>query len=271
MSWLWTAAGAPVRRVEALRRRPTSEERRRELKRFEGRLIVITGGAGGLGAEDARQLAAEGARVIVTDRSRQAGEELAASLGQGSIFFPHDVTSDEDWAALAKIVTAEGGLHGLVNNAGVFDPRLIADTDTALFRRHMEINQLGCFLGMKYAADMIAPQGASIVNISSLAGLRGPRGIAYVGTKWAVRGMTKTAALELAPRKIRVNSVHPAFIDTPMLEAMSREAFAERMRSIPLGRAGTADDVAKLVLFLLSDDSSFITGAEIAIDGGLSI
>ncbi len=238
--------------------------------RFEGRLIVITGGSGGLGAEDARQLVAEGARVIVTDLAVAEGEALAVELGPQARFFRHDVTDEGDWARLAELVAAEGGLHGLVNNAGVYDPRPIEDTDTPLFRKHMEINQLGCFLGMKYAARMAAPTGASIVNISSLAGLRGPKGIAYVGTKWAVRGMTKTAALELAPR-IRVNSVHPAFIDTPMLAAMGREAYEARLASIPLGRAGTADDVAKLVLFLLSDDAGYITGAEIAIDGGLSV
>lgn len=239
--------------------------------RFKDKLIVITGGSGGLGAEDARQLVAEGARVIVTDVSQEAGEALMAELGPNARFFHHDVTDDDDWMRLSELVRAEGGLHGLVNNAGVYDPQLIADTDSALFRRHMEINQLGCFLGIKYAETMAAPEGASIVNISSLAGLRGPKGIAYVSTKWAVRGMTKTAALEYAPKGIRVNSVHPAFIDTPMLEAMDPARYQARLKEIPLGRAGTADDVAKLVLFLLSDDSSYITGAEIAIDGGLSV
>jgi 3alpha(or 20beta)-hydroxysteroid dehydrogenase len=239
--------------------------------RFKDRLIVITGGSGGLGAEDARQLVAEGARVIVTDVMVEQGEALAAELGPRARFFRHDVTSDEDWLRLEDLVRAENGLHGLVNNAGIYDPRMIADTDSPMFRRHMEINQLGCFLGLKYAARMMTPAGGSIVNISSLAGLRGPRGIAYVGTKWAVRGMTKTAALEFAPMGIRVNSVHPAFIETPMLAAMDPDAYRARLEGIPLGRAGTANDVAKLVLFLLSDDASFITGAEIAVDGGLSV
>jgi|SRR5690606_16182006 len=239
--------------------------------RFTGKLIVITGGTGGLGAEDARQLVDEGARVIITDIHDEAGETLSAELGPNARFFRQDVTREDDWERLSALVKAEGGMHGLVNNAGIYLPQRIEETTTETFRRHMEINQLGCFLGMKYAAGMAAQGGASIVNLSSLAGLRGPVGIAYVGTKWAVRGMTKTAALELAPKRIRVNSVHPAFIDTPMLSAMGEERYQARLKEIPLGRAGTPADVARLVLFLLSDESSFITGAEIAIDGGLSI
>lgn len=237
---------------------------------FKDRLIVVTGGSGGIGIETARQLTARGARAIITDLSPPT-EELLGESGATLRFVRHDVTVEDDWMRLADLVRSEGGLGGLVNNAGVFDPRLIADTSSEMFRRHMEINQFGCFLGMKHAAAMASPTGASIVNMSSLAGLRGPKGIAYVGTKWAVRGMTKTAALELAPLRIRVNSVHPAFIDTPMLSAMDPAAYEARLKGIPLGRAGTADDVAKLLLFLLSDDSSYITGAEIAIDGGLSV
>jgi 3alpha(or 20beta)-hydroxysteroid dehydrogenase len=237
---------------------------------LDGRLIVITGAAGGIGAEVARQACQEGARIIVSDVRESDGQALASELGSRARFVRHDVTSEDEWSSLAETCIAEGGVHGLVNNAGIYDPRLIEDTDAAFFDRNMRINQLGTFLGIRFVQKAAAPAGASIVNASSLAGLRGTKGIAYTATKWAVRGMTKTAAVELAPRNIRANSIHPAFIDTPMLAAMSREHFEARAKSIPLGRAGTADDVASLVLFLLSDESAFITGAEVAIDGGLS-
>ncbi len=239
-------------------------------RRLDDRLVIVTGAAGGIGAQIARRAAAEGARVIVSDVRADEGRKLAADLGPTARFVSHDVASEEQWNGLAELCRAEGGAHGLVNNAGVYDPRPIADTDAAFFERHVRINQLGTFLGIRFIEQAAAAEGASVVNISSLAGLRGTKGIAYTATKWAVRGMTKTAAVELAPRNIRVNSIHPAFIDTPMLNAMSRDTFEMRKNSIPLGRAGTADDVADLLLFLLSDDSSFITGSETAIDGGLS-
>jgi 3alpha(or 20beta)-hydroxysteroid dehydrogenase len=239
-------------------------------KRLDGRLIVITGAAGGIGAEIARQAAAEGASVVVSDVREKEGRALAAELGPSARFFHHDVTSEKQWNELAESCIAEGGVRGLVNNAGIYDPRPIADTDVAFFERNMRVNQLGTFLGIRFIERAAASAGASVVNVSSLAGLRGTKGIAYTATKWAVRGMTKTAAVELAPRNIRANSIHPAFIDTPMLGAMSREHFETRAKSIPIGRAGTANDVASVTLFLLSDESAFVTGAEVAIDGGLS-
>lgn len=238
-------------------------------KRLDGRLIVVTGAAGGIGAQTARQAAQEGARVIVSDIQRGLGEKLAGELPNAR-FFAHDVADEDEWNELGDLCQSEGGVHGLVNNAGIYDPRLIEDTDAVFFERNMRINQLGPFLGIRFVQKAASTDGASIVNLSSLAGLRGTKGIAYTATKWAVRGMTRTAALELAPRKIRVNSIHPAFIDTPMLSVMSREHFEMRQKSIPLGRAGTAEDVANLIVFLLSDDSSYITGSETAIDGGLS-
>jgi 3alpha(or 20beta)-hydroxysteroid dehydrogenase len=238
-------------------------------KRLDGCLIVVTGAAGGIGAQTARQAALEGARVIVSDIQRGPGEKLAGELPNAR-FFAHDVGNEDEWNELAELCHSEGGVHGLVNSAGIYDPRLIEDTDTAFFERNMRINQLGPFLGIRFVQKAASTDGASIVNLSSLAGLRGTKGIAYTATKWAVRGMTRTAAVELAPRKIRVNSIHPAFIDTPMLSVMSREHFEMRQKSIPLGRAGTAEDVANLIVFLLSDESSYITGSETAIDGGLS-
>lgn len=239
-------------------------------QRLDGRIVVVTGASGGIGAQVVRQAVAEGARVIIGDVRADDGKALAAELGPAARYVSLDVTSEADWIDLGKLCKAEGGIHGLVNNAGIYDPRSIADTDAAFFERNMRVNQLGTFLGIQMVERVAPPMGASIVNLSSFAGLRGTKGIAYTATKWAVRGMTKTAAVELAPRKIRVNSIHPAFINTSILASMSAEHFEMRKKSIPLGRAGTVEDVANLVMFLLSDESSFITGSETAIDGGLS-
>ena len=161
----------------------------------------------------------------------------------------------------------------MVNNAGIYVPRTLMETDAVLFERHMRVNQLGCFLGMKAVVPaMERAGGGSIVNISSTAGLRGsPGAIAYSSTKWALRGMTKAAAIDLAPRGIRVNSVHPGPIDTDMVKVWSNEQRATRIGQIPMGRMGTAEEVARTVLFLLSDDSAYMTGAELAIDGGISL
>ena len=147
------------------------------------------------------------------------------------------------------------------------------ETDAALFERHMRVNQLGCFLGMKAVVSLMEQSGSgSIVNISSTAGLRGsPGAIAYSATKWALRGVTKAAAVDLAPRKIRVNSIHPGPIDTEMLKVRTLEQNASRLQLVPMKRMGTADEVASLVAFLLSDESGYITGAEVAIDGGATL
>ena len=163
-----------------------------------------------------------------------------------------------------------GGLNGLVNNAGIYRPATLMETDAELFERHFRVNQLGCFLGMKAVAPLMERSGGgSIVNISSVAGLRGsPGAIAYSATKWALRGMTKAAAIDLAPRQIRVNSVHPGPIDTEMIKIRTPEQNRERVQQVPMKRMGTAEEVAALVLFLLSDESGYITGAEVAIDGG---
>jgi len=239
-------------------------------RRLDGRLVLVTGAAGGIGAQIVRRAVGEGARAIISDIRQDDGEKLAAEIGPAARFVAHDVTNEEEWLRLAETCRSEGGVHGVVNNAGIYDPRSIPDTDVAFFERNQRINELGTYLGIRFIEQAAAASGASVVNLSSLAGLRGTKGIAYAATKWAVRGMARSAAVELGPRNIRVNSIHPAFIDTPMLAAMSRADFEARRKSIPLGRAGTTDDVANLVLFLLSDESSFITGAEIAIDGGIA-
>lgn len=238
---------------------------------FAGKLIVVTGGARGQGAEEARRLIANGARVVLTDLLEAEGRALADELGPDATFFRHDVASEADWIGLMAFVRSLGVPWGLVNNAGIYQPSTIEATDLALFERHVRINEIGCFLGIKHVTQAMGPDGGSIVNVSSIAGLRASPGIAYVASKWALRGMTKTAAMELGPRRIRVNSIHPGIIDTPMLDVWTREHFASRLSKVPLGRAGTVADVAELVLFLLSEKSGYITGAEIAIDGGLSL
>jgi len=242
------------------------------MARFTNKVVLISGGARGQGAAEARLLVADGARVIIGDVLEQEGKQLAAELGAAAVFVRHDVTSEADWAAAVDAAVSSGGLHGMINNAGIFIPRPLMETDTALFERHVRINQLGCFLGMKAVVPaMKRSGGGSIVNISSVAGLRGsPQAFAYSATKWALRGMTKAAAIDLAADGIRVNSVHPGPIDTEMLTVRSREENARRLQQVPMKRMGTAEEVAQLVAFLLSDESAYMSGAEISIDGGVS-
>src|SRR5438105_6597520 len=181
-----------------------------------------------------------------------------------SVRVRQDVTQERDWETAVNAAEKLGGLHGLVNNAGIYQPRTLMETDTELFERHTRVNQLGCFLGMKCVVPLMERSGGgSIVNISSVAGLRGsPGAIAYSATKWALRGMTKAAAIDLAPRKIRVNSVHPGPIDTEIAKVRTPEQNRERLKLVPMNRMGTAEEVASLVLFLLSDESGYVTGAE---------
>jgi 3alpha(or 20beta)-hydroxysteroid dehydrogenase len=244
------------------------------MPRLQNKIIIVTGGARGQGAAEARLFVREGARVIITDVLETQGAELARELGQdNAVFVRHDVSSETDWQKALETAAALGGLHGLINNAGIYQPATLMETDAALFERHMRINQLGVFLGMKAVVPLMERSGGgAIVNISSVAGLRGsPGAIAYSATKWAVRGMTKAAAIDLAPRGIRVNSIHPGPIDTPMLDARTPEQNARRLEAVPMKRRGTPEEVADLVLFLVSDESRYITGAEVAIDGGAAV
>ena len=243
------------------------------MNRLEGKVVLISGGARGQGAAEARLCVAEGAKVVIGDVLEREGQKLARELGDAAVFVSQDVTREDDWAKAIDAAAGLGGLHGLVNNAGIYQPSTLLETDTALFERHMRINQLGCFLGMKLVVPLMEKSGGgSIVNISSVAGLRGsPGAIAYSATKWALRGMTKAAAVDLAPRKIRVNSVHPGPIDTEMLKVRTPEQNAKRLQAVPMKRMGTAQEVANLVLFLLSEESGYITGAEVAIDGGATL
>jgi 3alpha(or 20beta)-hydroxysteroid dehydrogenase len=244
-----------------------------QMDRLKGKVILISGGARGQGAAEARLFVAEGARIVIGDVLEPEGRQLTSELGDAAVFVRQDVTQERDWGTAINAADKLGGLHGLVNNAGIYQPRTLMETDTELFERHMRVNQLGCFLGMKAVVPLMERSGGgSIVNISSVAGLRGsPGAIAYSATKWALRGMTKAAAIDLAPRRIRVNSVHPGPIDTEMLKVRTPEQNQQRLQLVPMKRMGTAEEVASLVLFLLSDESGYVTGAEVAIDGGATL
>lgn len=243
-------------------------------RRFEGKLVIITGGARGQGAEEARRLAAEGAKVVVTDVLAHEGQLLSEELGDAMIFIHHDVADELGWqSVVTRSIEFGGAVDLLVNNAGILRLGTLAETSSAEFDLHQQINVRGPFLGTKYCApEMVKRGGGSIVNVSSLLAMRAHGGdSAYVTSKWAVRGMTKSAARELAVDRIRVNSVHPGIILTPMLDGAAEGVVANRAAQVPLGRAGSVADVANLVLFLLSDEASYITGAEIVVDGGLGI
>ena len=243
------------------------------MARFTDKVFLISGGARGLGEAQARQLAAEGGKVVIGDVLHQEGERLAAEIGAACRFVQLDVSSEEQWSAAVALAEEMGRLHGLVNNAGVYTPMPLLETDTALFERHMRVNQLGTFLGMRaVVAALKRNGGGAIVNMSSTVALRSaPNSIAYTASKWAVRGMTKAAALELVDSGIRVNSVHPGPIDTPMLDVRSPAENLRRAQQIPMKRLGTKEEIASLVLFLLSDDSRYMTGSEVAMDGGAAL
>lgn len=241
--------------------------------RFAGKLILITGAARGQGAEEARRCVAEGGKVIIGDIADEPGEKLAGELGPLARYLRLDVAKEADWIAAMDVVQSIGPLHGLVNNAAVFEPQPMDETTLAAFERHVRVNQFGCFLGMKYASQLMPKDGGgSIVNIASSAGLKAtPGAFAYSATKWAVRGMTKAASISLARKNIRVNSVYPGPIDTDMVKFRSLEETEKRVAKVPLKRMGTAGEVAAIVMFLLSDESAYMTGAEITVDGGVAI
>lgn len=247
------------------------------MQRLEGKVALITGAARGQGAAEARLFVAEGASVVLTDLRDDEGEALAAELGDRAVYRHHDVTSEDDWADVVAHTTATfGRLDALVNNAGVFLVKGMLQTTREDYERVITINQVGTFLGMQAVAPVMTEQRTgSIINISSVAGLGGGMGtIAYTASKFAVRGMTKVAAQELAATGVRVNSVHPGLIDTPMMseafEVLGDAAIDRMRRTVPNGRFAAADDVAKLVLYLASDDSAYSTGSEFVVDGGMT-
>lgn len=242
--------------------------------KLDGRAALITGGARGQGAAEAALFAAEGARVVLTDVLDADGEKTAASIG--GKYLHHDVRSEDRWReVVAEVVALHGRLDVLVNNAGVFRLGGVLTTAEADYRQVIDINQVGVFLGMQAVAQqMMSQNSGAIVNISSIAGMQGARNaIAYSASKWAVRGMTKSAAAELGRHGIRVNSIHPGLIETPMLHQLpgvDSGQMDQMMRRIPLGRVAEANEVAKLALFLACDDSSYCSGQEFIIDGGMT-
>ncbi len=237
--------------------------------RLDGKVAIISGGARGQGAAEARLFTAEGANVVIGDGLDDEGKAVAAELGDRAACLHLDVTEESQWqAAVALAEERFGPVTVLVNNAGILHFQSIDKTERADFERVMQVNVVGVFLGMKAVTpSMTKAGGGSIVNISSTAGLQGlPYLGAYVASKWAVRGLTKTAAIDLGPKGIRVNSVHPGGIDTPMIAGSDPNAWS--YRRLPVPRMGQPEEVAQAVLFLASDESSYTTGAELAIDGG---
>ena len=240
---------------------------------LEGKTVIVTGAAKGIGRGEAELLAASGAQVVLTDIDEANGATLARSLGEKAIFHRHDVSSAAEWQkVVAEAKKRFGKIDGLINNAGIYRPASIADTTDEIFDSLVAINQKGTFLGIKYVSEEMKGKGGSIVNTSSICGIRGiPGCIAYNGTKWAIRGITRTAALELAPFNIRVNAVLPGFIETAILSANSAEINEQAAADTPLKRLGQPKDIASLVLYLLSDESSFVTGADFLSDGGYTL
>ena len=240
----------------------------------EGKVAIITGAARGQGAAAARLFVAEGGRVLIGDVLDDLGRELAESLGDAAVYQHLDVSREEDWqAALDVAVQAFGTVDVLVNNAGILRFAALTDMSLEEYLKVINVNQVGTFLGMKTVAKtMIAAGKGSIVNISSVEGLAGmPYLAAYTATKFAIRGMTKVAALELGPMGVRVNSVHPGMIVTDMVKDAAGGAdidLSPAAKRIPLRRMGESEDIAEVVVWLASDRSSYVTGAELAADGG---
>lgn len=246
------------------------------MTRLENKVAIITGGAGGMGATHAKRFIKEGAKVVIADLASSNAEAFTKELGESAIFVATDVASEESWENLvATTIEKFGKIDILVNNAGISTSGMIEDTTLESFQKVVLINQVGVFLGMKHVLpNMKAMQSGSIINISSISGLRGTKGgVSYGASKFAVTGMTKSIALEVAEYGIRVNSVHPGVIKTNMTDpAVIGEEAAKVIQpfidKIPVKRMAEPDEVTNLVLYLASDESSYSNGAEFVVDGG---
>lgn len=243
--------------------------------RLTGKVAIITGAAQGMGAAHARAFAKEGAKTVLTDVNAAAGAELAGQLGPNAMFIEHDVRQQSQWSAVVERAESKfGKVNVLINNAGVIGPVAeLTELSEASFLDVCAVNELGVFLGMRAVVpSMMACGGGSIVNVSSIAGMVGldaSPNFAYVASKFAVRGMTKFAAVRYGSSNIRVNSVHPGYIKTPMMVAATDEDGGGAAVDIPLRRFADPAEVANLMVFLASDESSFISGTEHVIDGGM--
>jgi len=244
------------------------------MNRLDGKVVLITGGSRGQGEAEARMFVAEGAKVVIADVLDDAGKALAAELGDAAMYQHLDVTQEADWAAAVAATQKHfGKLDALINNAGVLRFGSIEELTLEKYRLVIEVNQVGCWLGMKAVLPALkAAGGGAIVNTSSVAGMEGVAGgSAYAASKFAVRGMTKVAALEFGRYNIRVNSVHPGGIDTEMARPPEFAGLDDSgvYKTMPLGRIGRPDEVAEMMVFLVSDQSSYSTGSEFIIDGGM--
>lgn len=240
--------------------------------RLDGKVAIITGGARGQGEAEARLFVAEGAKVVIGDVLEEEGRAVAKDIGADCTFVAMDVRKPESWKAAIESAAGYGGVSVLVNNAAVMHFESVEKTKLEDYMRVIEINQVGCFLGMQAVIPTMKAAGAgSIVNVSSIDGLQAKNGIVgYAASKWAIRGMTKVAALELGHHGIRVNSLHPGGVDTVMGNPAGMDTIDEFYKDQAIPRCGRSEDIARMALFIASDECSYSTGAEFVADGGWS-
>lgn len=239
--------------------------------RLDGKVAIITGASRGQGAAEAKRFVAEGAKVVVADVLDADGEKVAGSLGSSALYCHLDVSKEADWTKAVEAAATLGKLNVLVNNAAILRPASIEDTSFADYKAVVDVNQHGCFLGMKAVlAPMRAAGGGSIVNVSSIDGIGSKNGlVSYTASKFAIRGMSKTAALEWGQYNIRVNSVHPGGVNTPMGNPINTaEMINKAFYRFPIPRMAEPEEIGNMVLFLASDEASYCTGAEFVVDGG---
>lgn len=244
-------------------------------RNLDNKVIIVTGAASGIGKAKAETFAAEGAKVVLTDVNEAGVQDAAKKIGKSAIALRHDVSVESEWnTVVGKTVEAFGRVDGLVNNAGIYLRGTIDDTTVEAFDKQFAVNQRGTFLGIKIVSAQMRRVGhpGSIVNTSSITGITGlPGTIAYTGTKWAIRGINKTAAAELGEHRIRVNVILPGFIKTPILDVNPPEMNAQAAKDSKAGRLGRPEEIAHLAVYLLSDASAFVTGSEFLIDGGWTL